>query len=322
MLKLALALASFVAVTLTPALSQDYPSRPIRIIIPFAPGGGSDLTARPLADFMTKRLGQPVVAENKPGAGSALGIDYVAKSKPDGYTLLWQTSDGISVLPAVKASLPYRVPEDFAWVAGFVTYSHVIAVNPDRPYKTLQELIAWAKDNPGKVRFGSSGLGNGAHLVGELFAHTAGIKLVHVPFNGGGPAVTAAVGGHIDMVMLTPSSTKTHIDAGRLLAFATTQANRDPLLPNVPTLAEAGLPGLVMGGYYGMLAPAGTPEPILAKLRGEIQAMMKEPVIMDRIASFGLKAAYLSGEDYRAFMVRDLERWKGVAKAANVVLND
>ncbi len=190
-----------------------------------------------------------------------------------------------------------------------------------RAYKTLAELIAWAKANPGQVRFGSSGLGNGAHLVGELFAHTAGIKLVHVPFNGGGPAVTAAVGGHI-VVMLTPSSTKTFIDAGRLLALATTQAGRDPLLPNVPTLAEAGLPGLVMGGYYGMLAPAGTPEPVLAKLRGKIQAMMKEPAIMDRIASFGLKAAYLSGEDYRAYMVRDLERWKGVAKAANVVLND
>jgi tripartite-type tricarboxylate transporter receptor subunit TctC len=214
------------------------------------------------------------------------------------------------------------VPEDFAWVAGFVTYSHVIAVNADRPYKTLKELIAYAKENPGKIRFGSSGMGNGAHLVGELFAHTAGIKLTHVPFNGGGPAVTAAVGGHIDMVMLTPSSTKTFIDSGRLLALATTQAGRDPILPNVPTLAEAGLPGLVMGGYYGMLAPAGTPEPILAKLRSEMQAMMKVPAIMDKIASYGLKAAYMSGEDYRAFMVKDLARWKDVAKAANVVLND
>ena len=322
MLKVVVALAALAAVTSTPALAQDYPSRPIRIIIPFAPGGGSDLTARPLADFMTPRLGQPVVVENKPGGGSSIGIDTVAKAKPDGYTLLWQTSDGISVLPAVKANLPYRVPEDFAWVAGFVTYSHVIAVNADRPYKTLQELIAFAKENPGKVRFGSSGTGNGAHLVGELFAHTAGIKLVHVPFNGGGPAVTAAVGGHIDMVMLTPSSTKTFIDSGRLLALATTQAGRDPLLPNVPTLAEAGMPGLVMGGYYGMLAPAGTPEPILAKLRAEIQAMMKEPAIMERIGSYGLRPAYLSGEDYRAFMVRDLARWKDVAKTANVVLND
>jgi tripartite-type tricarboxylate transporter receptor subunit TctC len=304
------------------APAQTYPEKPMRLVVPYAPGGGGGFVARVAADILTEKFGQTVIVDNKPGAGSALGIDLVAKSKPDGYTFIFMTSDGISVLPAVKATVPYKVPEDFSFVAGLVTYSYAISAYSPLPYKTMGEMIAWAKANPGKVRYASSGVGSGTHLTGELISRAAGIDMVHVPFNGAGPAITAAVGGHVDLVIVTPSGVKPHIDAGRLTALATTDTQRHPNLPNTQTLVEAGLPQLNVTGYYGILAPVGTPEPILARWRKEIKDLGDDPRYIKRMEELGFTRAYLPGDAFRKFLVDDLNRWKGVAKAANITVTD
>lgn len=294
----------------------------MRLVVPYAPGGGGGFVARVVGDILSERFGQNVLVDNKPGAGSALGIDYVAKSKPDGYTFLFMTSDGISVLPAVKATVPYKVPEDFTFVAGLVTYSYAISAYSKLPYKTMAEMIAWAKANPGKVRYASSGVGSGTHLTGELMARAAGIEMVHVPFNGAGPAITAAVGGHVDLIIVTPSGVKPHIDAGSLTALATTDATRHANLPNTQTLVEAGLPQLNVTGYYGIMAPAGTPEPVLQRWRKELEAVGNDPRYIQRMAELGFTRAFLPGDAFKTFLVNDLNRWKGVAKSANIVVTD
>ncbi len=304
------------------ASAQNYPDKPVRLVVPYAPGGGGGYVAQALSDFLSDKWGQRVYIENKPGAGSALGIDNVAKSKPDGYSFIFMTSDGISVLPAVKASVPYKVPEDFSYVAGIVTYSYSITAFGKLPYKTLPEMIAWAKANPGKVRYGSSGVGSGTHLTGELLARTAGIEMVHVPFNGAGPGVTAIAGGHIDLLISTPSVVVPHIENGTLRSLATTDKERHMNLPDVPTLIEAGLPAFDVVGYYGVLAPAGTPEPMLQKWRDGIKEAEENPKFIERMKQLGFKRAFLPGEGFKTFLVNDLNRWKGIAKAGNIVLPD
>ena len=302
------------------AWAQTYPERPVRLVVPYAPGGGGGFVAQALSDFLSEKWGQRVYVDNKPGAGSALGIDLVAKSKPDGYSFIFMTSDGISVLPAVKPSVPYKVPEDFSFVAGVVTYSYSITAYGGLPYKTIAEMVAWAKANPGKIRFGSSGVGSGTHLTGELIGRTAGIEMVHIPFNGAGPGVTAIVGGHIDLLVSTPSVVVPHIEAGKVRSLATTDKERHMNLPNVPTLVEAGLPALDVVGYYGVLAPAGTPEPILQRWRDGIQDALKDQKFTERMAQLGFKKSFLPGEDFKKFLVNDLERWKGIAKAGNITV--
>lgn len=305
----------------TSSFSQSYPERPIRLVVPYAPGGGGGFVARVVADLLTEKMGANVIVENKPGAGSALGIDYVAKSKPDGYTFIFMTSDGISVLPAVKSTVPYRVPEDFSYVAGLVTYSHLISAYSKLPYRTMEEMIAWAKANPGKVRYASPGVGSGPHLTGELLSRAAGITMVHVPFNGAGPAITAVVGGHVDLVIGTVSGVKPHIDAGSLTALALSAKERHPNIPDTPTLVEAGLKQDVIG-YYGIMAPAGTPEPILERWRKELKALESDSRYVASMAELGFTIAYLSGDAFKTFLVDDLNRWKDIAKSANVTVVD
>ena len=296
MLRTAFAASLIALGLLAPASAQTYPERPVRLVVPYAPGGGGGYVAQALSDFLSEKWGQRVYVDNKPGAGSALGIDLVAKSKPDGYTFVHMTSDGISVLPAVKPTVPYKVPEDFSFVAGIVTYSYSITAAGDRPYKTMAEMIAWAKANPGKVRVGNSGVGSGTHLTGELIARTTGTEMVHVPFSGAGPGVTAVVGGHIDLLISTPSVVVPHIEAGKVRSLATTDKERHMNLPNVPTLVESGLPALDVVGYYGILGPAGIPEPILQKWREGIQDAHKDPKFIERMAQLGFTKGTLAGD--------------------------
>jgi len=322
MLRIALATTLIALGLTTTATAQNYPDRPVRLVVPYAPGGGGGFVAQALSDFLSEKWGQRVYIENKPGAGSALGIDNVAKSKPDGYSFIFMTSDGISVLPAVKPSVPYKVPEDFSFVAGIVTYSYSITAFGELPYKTMGEMIAWAKANPGKIRIGNSGTGSGTHLTGELIGRTAGIQVVHVPFSGAGPGVTAVVGGHIDLLISTPSVVVPHIEAGKVRSLATTDKERHMNLTNVPTLVEAGLPALDVVGYYGVLAPAGTPEPILQKWRDGIQDAMKDQKFTERMAQLGFKKSFLPGDDFKKFLVNDLERWKRISKEGNITVPD
>jgi tripartite-type tricarboxylate transporter receptor subunit TctC len=314
--------ASAVALALmaSPASSQTYPSQPIRMIVTFAPGGGSDLLGRLTAELLGPRLGQPVIIENKPGAGATLGADIVAKAKPDGYTLLWAALDSVSIAPSVKASTPYRVPDDFTFVAQITGFAYIIVVNPKLPINNLKELIDYGKTNPGKLRYGSSGTGGGAHLAPALFAKEAGIEMTHVPFGGSGPATTAAMGGHVDIVFVAPQ-VKGHTDSGALRAVAQTGATRDPNFTNVPTLTESAFPNLAIAITWGIMAPAGTPEPILDKLRTAAAEMMKDPVTAERLRKLGFEPLYLPHDQYKAFVIKDLEQWRGVAKSANIAID-
>jgi tripartite-type tricarboxylate transporter receptor subunit TctC len=305
---------------LQPLAAQEYPARPVRLVVPFAAGAGTDLMGRIVAQEFTKRLGQQFFVENKPGAAAQLGTDLVAKSPPDGYTLLWTVSDGLSVLPAVKASIPYKIPDDFAFVAGILQLPFAVSVNAKLPIKSVADLVAYAKANPGKLNFGSAGVGSAPHMGIALMSAAAGINMVHVPFAGLGPATNALLAGTVDLGLVTPPLVKPHLDSGALRAIAVTGKKRYPLLPDVPTLQEAGLNVTTMVGY-GLSAPAGTPEPILAKLKQTINAMMTDKAILDRLHGMGYETDLLIGDAYRDFIVNDLAQWRSVAKAANIKID-
>ena len=302
------------------AFSQDYPNRPIRLVVPLPPGGGTDLMARVTAQLLSSRLTQGVVVENKAGGGSIIGVDNVAKARPDGYTLLWTASDGVSIAPALR-NTPYKIPDDFSYIARISDFAYVITVNPKLPIYTLVDLINYAKQNPGKLRYGTAGVGSGPHLATELVDSAAGIDMLHVPYRGIGPAITAALGGFVDVIFAAPTI-KNHIDSGNLRAIAVTSKDRHPDLPNVPTLSEAGLKNLVITIWWGIMAPASTPEPILSKLRREVDLMMKDPKTAESFRKIGYESAYLPHDAFREFVIGDIERWRSVAKKSKIVVTD
>jgi tripartite-type tricarboxylate transporter receptor subunit TctC len=302
------------------AVAQDYPNRPVKIIVPFAPGAGNDTLGRLTAEYLTPRLGQPVIVENKAGAGSQIGIDFVAKSPPDGYNVVWAASDGITILPAVKPSMPYKVPDDFTFIARIVQIPFVVAVNPDLPIKSVADLVAYAKANPGKLKYGTSGIGGGPHLGSALIEKAAGVEMLHVPYSGVAPAMTALLGKSIDVALVTPPTVKPYTDAGQFRAIATTGKERHPLFPDLPTLEEAGLPVTVVV-WYGILAPANTPESILSRLRKEVADGLKEPKVQQRLTALGYQVSFLPGDEFKAFVMKDAEQWKTVAKTAKIQLD-
>jgi tripartite-type tricarboxylate transporter receptor subunit TctC len=310
---------AFVAISFS-AGAQDYPNKAVKIIVPFAPGAGNDTLGRLTAEYLTPRLGQAVVVENKVGAGSQIGIDFVAKSPPDGYTLVWAASDGITILPAVKPNMPYKVPEDFTFIARMVQIPFVIAVNPDLPIKNVADLVAYAKANPGKLKYGTSGIGGGPHLGSALIEKAAGVEMLHIPYSGVAPAMNALLGKSIDFALVTPPTVKPHTDSGAFRAIATTGSERHPLFPDLPTLQEAGLPVIVVV-WYGILAPAGTPEPVLARLRKEVADGLKDPKVLQRLTSLGYQVSFLPGDEFKAFVMKDADQWKSVAKTAKISLD-
>jgi tripartite-type tricarboxylate transporter receptor subunit TctC len=301
--------------------AQDYPSRPVRVVVPFAAGGGTDLVGRIVAQELSKRLGQQFFIENKAGAAAQTGTDLVAKSPPDGYTLLWTVTDGLSVLPAVKASVPYKIPDDFAFIAGVLQVPFAVSVNAKLPIKSVAELIAYAKANPNKLNFGSAGIGSAPHMGIALMNVAAGISMVHVPFNGLGPMTNALLAGTVDIGLVTPTQVKPHADSGALRVIAVTGKKRYPVLPDVPTLQEAGLNVTTIVGY-GLSAPAGTPEPILARLKTAITEMIGDKAVAERLSGLGYETDLQIGDAYRDFIVKDLEQWRGVAKAANIKIEN
>lgn len=303
------------------AHAQAYPDRPIKMIIPLPPGGGTDTLGRYVAERLSARLGQPVVPENKPGAGAVIGTDAVAKAKPDGYTLLWTSSDGVSMAPVLKKSLPYKVPDDFTYVARVSDFAYIVTVNPKLPIKTMQELIAYAKAHPGELKYGTSGVGSGPHMATELIASATGTQMLHVPYQGIAPAIQAALGGHLDVILAAPT-VKSQTDAGALRPLATTGASRNPDFPNLPTLAEAGIPNLVVTIWWGIMAPAGTPEPVLAKLRAAVAEIVKDPVTIQGMRKLGYDPNYLPYDQFRAFVLDDMQQWGRAAKAANITVTD
>jgi tripartite-type tricarboxylate transporter receptor subunit TctC len=315
------ALASVgLAVGVLPAATQDYPARPVRMVVPFAAGGGTDLVGRIVAQELSKGLNQQFYIENKAGAAGQVGTDLVAKSPPDGYTLLWTVTDGLSVLPAVKASVPYKVPDDFIFVASILQMPFAVSVNAKVPFKSMAELIAHAKANPGKLNYGSAGVGSAPHLGLALMNTAAGIDMVHVPFAGLGPAANALIAGTVDIGLLSPPLVKPHVASGAIRVVAVTGNKRYAPMPDVPTLKEAGLNVSTIVGY-GLVAPAGTPESVLTKLKQGISNMMNDKAMIARLNELGYETELQLGDAYRDFILKDLEQWRRVAKAANISID-
>jgi tripartite-type tricarboxylate transporter receptor subunit TctC len=316
----ALALALATACGAAAALAADYPAKPIRIVVPYAPGGGADSVARIVARKVSESIGQAIVIENKGGAGAILGTDQVAKAEPDGYTLLLGQSGPISINPAVYRSLPYDPVKDFAPVTMTTAYPYVLVVNSGLPARTLQELVALAGAKPESMNYGSTGVGAANHLVAELFSSKTGIKMTHVPYRGTALAVGDLVAGQLTMVFADPISALPHIKSGKLRALAVTSLERSSVASEVPTVAESGYPGFEALAWHGILAPARTPPAAIRKLNEEIVKALKDPATRELLVRQAMQTVGSSPEEFAAFIQRDIATWKGVAAAAKVTV--
>jgi tripartite-type tricarboxylate transporter receptor subunit TctC len=303
---------------LAPASAQDYPQRPVRIIVSFGPGGGADIVARIVGQSMQDRLGQPVVIENRPGAGGTLGNDFVARATPDGYTLGIMTA-GQVIAAVVQKSLHYDTLSAFDWVGQVATASLLIVTRPDFPADNVKELIAAAKANPGKITFGSPGFGATQHLAGELLKQTAGIEIVHVPFRSSPESISAILGKQVDVGFDTVSAVLGQVQSGQLKALAVTGKDRFPAVPNVPTALESGaLPGYDVTTWYGFFVPHGTPPAIIAKLNKTLNEVIAEEAVRERLGKAGVVVQGSTPEAFGAFMASEYSRWNKVREAAGI----
>jgi tripartite-type tricarboxylate transporter receptor subunit TctC len=305
------ALAALLALIVGGAQAQTWPQSPIRLVVPFAPGGAADLMARILADPLSKRLGQPIVIENKPGAGATIGADIVAKAAPDGYTLLWTTPGPQITNPFLMDKLPYDPFRDFTAVATVVTAVNVLVVTPSLPVKSVAELIAYAKANPGKINFSSAGVGSSQHLSGELFKSMAGIEIVHVPYRGSAPALQDLLSGNIQMTIDTVAVQLPQIQSGNVRGLAVATVGRNPTLPDLPPIADT-LPGFDGSSINYINGPAGLPQPIVEQLNREINAVLSDPAIAKRMEVAGFTPIIESQPALVKRIAEDQEKWKKV----------
>ncbi len=310
--------AAILAVSaLFPAQAEDYPSRPIKIIQGFAPGGNADNVARVLAQELSKGLGQPVVVEAKPGAGGTVGADVVAKSAPDGYTLLLVTG-GHAVAGATYKSLGYRTVDDFAWISTATLFPFIVVTRADGAYPSLAALLAAAKVKPDGVTYGAPGVGATQHLTTELLASTAGVKFLEIPYRGEGAAVTAMLSKEIDFFVTAASSVRAHIDAGTFTAIAVTSAARWSGMPQVPTIEEQGVKGFDVSSWAGLATAAGTPRPIVERLNQEMRRALQVVEVRTRLESFGGNVQASSPEELRTRVATELARWTKVVREAKI----
>jgi tripartite-type tricarboxylate transporter receptor subunit TctC len=303
-----------------PAKAQDYPTKPIRLVVPFAAGGATDVLARLVGERLTASLGQQVVVDNRPGAGGNIGSDLVARAEPDGYTILMGAVGTHAINPSLYPKMPYDPVKDFAPVTLVASVPNVLVVNPEVPAKSVQELIDLAKAKPGELNFASSGNGTSIHLSGELFKAMTGTDIVHVPYKGSGPAVTDLLGGQVQMMFDNMPSSLPHVKAGKLRALGVTSAKRSPALPEVPTIAEAGVPGYDATSWFGILAPAGTPEPVVTRLQGAIVQALGEPEMRQRMADLGAEPVGDTPAEFGQFITAELAKWAKVVNDAGVKL--
>lgn len=294
-----------------------YPDRVIRIVVPFAAGGGTDLIARRLADEMSKNLGQYVIVENRPGAGTILGSAAVANSAPDGYTLLLATF-AHAVNPSLNPRLPYDTFKAFSPVVLVARSFNIVTVNPRLPYRSVEDLVRAAKAEPGKINFGSFGIGTSAHLAGELFKKLANVELIHVPYKGAAPAITDLLGGQIHVMFTTAASVASHIQSGQLRALAVTSAARAAYYPNVPTVAEAGVPGYVAESWYGLYAPTGTPTDVVQVLNKSVGRALQTDALSKLKELEGLTLEGGGPEELDRYVRAEAARWKNVIVTSNI----
>ena len=298
--------------------AQEYPTKPIRLVITYPPGGNTDLVGRALALKLGEFMGQQVVVDNRGGAGGVLGSMITAQSAPDGYTIMLGTSAGMVINPLLSRKLTYDPVRDFAPVSMVVIVPQLLVINPQLPVKNVRELIAFAKAKPGYLNAGSSGVGTPNHFGTELLKWLAGVDIVHVPYKGGAPALTDLLGGQIQMAFSSVPAVLPHIKAGRLVALGVGSAKRSPALPNIPTIAEAGVPGYEYTTWYGIFAPAKTPRTLIARLNTEIVKAMETPDIKDRFTALGGDPDPGTPEELRAYMANESAKWAKIIKAANI----
>jgi tripartite-type tricarboxylate transporter receptor subunit TctC len=308
----------FTALFLSQALAQNYPNRPIRMIAPFPAGGLADVLARLVGDEMSKSLGQPVIVENRAGAGGNTGADAVAKADPDGYTLLMSSAGILTANQFLYSKMPFEPEMAFAPVSIVADMPMLVVINPKIEAKTLAEFVVLARKQPDKINFGSPGLGTTGHLGLALFMHAAGIKLTHVPYRGAAPAVNDLIAGQIDGVVDNPPTVLPHINAGKLRALAVAAKQRLGLLPDVPTAAEAGIKNFEASSWFGIMAPAGTPPGIVTRLHQDIVAALHQPIIADRIAKSGARAVGNSPEEFARQIREERAMWGEIIKAAGI----
>lgn len=319
--KCASALSMAVAInglTAMPAMAV-FPERPVRIVVPFAPGGGTDLVARTMGIIMAQDLGQPVIIDNKPGGGTIIGTDAVAKSPPDGYTLVMATI-AHAVNPSIQPKLPYAHETAFAPVMLVGRSPNVLVVRADSPFKSVQDVIAAAKAKPGQLSFASQGAGTSAHLAGELFKSLTKTDITHVPYRGAGPAITDLLGGQVNIMFATAAAVGTFIEGGKLRALAVTTADHSPaaLLAKVPTVAESGVPGYVADSWYGLFVPAGTSPAVIARLNAAAKKAAQSDSFRKRVESEGLVISAGTPEEFDRYVKGEELRWRKVVKAANI----
>ncbi|HEX9434108.1 MAG TPA: tripartite tricarboxylate transporter substrate binding protein [Burkholderiales bacterium] len=299
-----------------PAAAQDYPARPIRIIVGYAAGGGNDLIVRVMAPRMSEALGQPVIVENKPGAQAIIATEYVAKAAPDGYTILMGPTGPMAMNPATYAKLPYSSTRDFAPISTIGQFPLIVTVGASLPVHSVKELIDYAKKNPGKANYGSSAAA--FQIATELFKQRTGTEFVHIPYKSSGESVQATVAGQVTMTICDPPPASGPLRAGTVRALAITSSERHPSWPDVPTLAEAGVPDVEVWLWTGFFAPARTPAAIVARLQRETARVVRLPEVLDGLGKLGVDPVGGSSDELRTRLARDIEKWTAVAKAANI----
>lgn len=299
------------------ARGQDYPARPVRIVVPFVPGGGTDLVARILAQKLGESLGANFIVENRAGAGGIIGTEIVAKSRPDGYTLgVVSASHGIN--PSVHKKLPYDSIRDFSPVTMLMSGPVLLVVHPSVPARTVKDLIALAKGMPGSLTFPSAGYGTPPHLAGELFKMMAGLDMVHVPYKGNGPAYIDLMAGYVSVMFPSIATAIGHVRTGKLRALAITSKARSRIAPELPTIAESGLPGYEVGSWYGLLAPAETPAPVVRKLQQEIAKVFQLPEVREKLLAQGVDPVANTPEEFAAMLPAEIAKWAKVVKASGM----
>jgi len=300
-----------------PAAAQTYPAKPVRIIVPFPAGGPTDIVARTIGQKLTESWGQPIVIDNRAGLGGGVGTEQAAKAPADGYTLLMGTIGGLAVAMSLVPNRGYDTLRDFAPVTQAVTVTNFLVVHPSVPAKTVKELIAIAKARPGQLNYASAGAGTAPHLAGELFKMMAGVSIVHIPYKGSAPALTALLSGEVDMNFENSLIVMPHVGSGKVRPLGVTGTQRSKLLPGVPTIAET-LPGYNAAGWYGLLAPVATPKDIVARLNTEVVRILRLPEVVERLAGQGAEPAGGSPEAFAAFIRSEIDKWAKLVKVANM----
>ncbi len=309
--------AGAIALASAAAVAAAFPERPVRFIVASSPGGALDVLARLTGPKLTEKWGQPVVVDNRAGAGGVIGTEIVAGSNPDGYNIL-VIAQGFTANPYLYKKLPYRTPQDFAPITILATGPYVLVVHPSVNVNSVKELVALAKSQPGKLNYATSGVGAASHLSVEMFKRMSGVDMVHIPYKGAGAATAAVVGGQVQMLFTSTGAAIPHIRSGRLKALGVTTAKRSAVLPEVPTIAETGFPGFQVDGWYALMAPAGTPKAVIDKIYRDVADVLKNPDVADRIKSFGLEPDGQPPQEFAAYIRVELKKWGRVIREAGI----